>query len=278
MNDPDLTDYKRPKGMDPGTRLLALFAGGIGALLVVVVGGWSLVGHHETGIPIVDAPAGPVRIKPVDPGGMQLTGVQNLAQTNGSAASGLAPGPETAQPQALQAQVDAARQADAPVAPAVAPAKQPVAQMALPPAAAPPAASGSQEPAKPVAAAPTAAPTDSASTAVPDAAEAPVAADDDQAATAPTPAAHPPAPPAIRGVAVQLAAVDSEAAAHAEWARLSHRAPGLFAHRMPAIIPVNHGGKSFFRLRTTGFASAPEATAFCSHAKAQGIACTLADF
>ncbi|MGI4746233.1 MAG: SPOR domain-containing protein [Janthinobacterium lividum] len=279
MNDPDLSDHKRPKGMDPGTRLLALFAGGIGALLVLVVGGWSLVGHHETGIPIVDAPAGPVRIKPVDPGGMQLTGVQNLAQTNGSAASGLAPGPETAQPQALQAQVDAARQADAPPAPVVAPAKQPVAQAGPSPAAAPPVASGSGQSAEPVAEAPATAPADGASVALPDAATEPAASDEnDHAAIAPTPAARPAASAATHGVAVQLAAVDSQAAAHAEWARLSHRAPGLFAHRMPAIVPVNHAGKSFFRLRTAGFANATEATEFCSRAKAQGIACTSADF
>lgn len=278
MNDPDLTDHKRPKGMDPGTRLLALFAGGIGALLVVVVGGWSLVGHHETGIPIVDAPTGPVRIKPIDPGGMQLMGVQNLAQTNGSAASGLAPGPEAAQPQALQAQVDAARQADAPPAPVIAPEKQPVASGDAPAAAAP-VASGSAEPAAPVAAVPTTAPTNGAAGVAPDAAT-PAASsdDDDQAASAPVPAAQPAAASDTHGVAVQLAAVDSEAAAHLEWARLSHRAPGLFAHHTPAIVPVSHAGKSFFRLRTSGFASVSEATGFCSHAKAQGIACTLADF
>lgn len=277
MNDPDLTDYKRPKGMDPGTRLLALFAGGIGALLVLVVGGWSLVGHHETGIPIVDAPAGPVRIKPIDPGGMQLTGVQNLTQTNGSAASGLAPGPETAQPQALQAQVDAARQADAPPAP-VAPAKQPVTQAGVPPVAPPPVVSDAGQPTTPVAAAP-AAPAGSVPAPSPDtAATAPVAGDENDQADAPAPVVRPAVPTATRGVAVQLAAVDSEAAAHSEWARLSHRAPGLFAHRTPAVIPVSHGGKSFFRLRTAGFASTTEATAFCGRAKAQGVACTVADF
>lgn len=275
MNDPDLTDYKRPKGMDPGTRLLALFAGGIGALLVVVVGGWSLVGHHETGIPIVDAPAGPVRIKPIDPGGMQLTGVQNLTQSNGSAASGLAPGPETAQPQALQAQVDAARQADAAPAPVVAPAKAPAVQAAPPSDTASPAASASAQPAEPA----VAAPSEGKSATAPDAAAAPAGSDaDDQEPVAPTPAERPAAPPPQHGMAVQLAAVETQAAAQSEWARLSHRAPSLFAHRTPVIIPFSHGGKSFFRLRTAGFGTTTEATSFCSHAKALGIACTLADF
>ncbi|NPD66412.1 SPOR domain-containing protein [Lichenicola cladoniae] len=272
MNDPDLTDYKRPKGMDPGTKLLALFAGGIGALLVVVVGGWSLVGHHETGIPIVDAPAGPVRIKPIDPGGMQLSGVQNLTQSNGSAASGLAPGPETAQPQALQAQVDAARQADAAPAPAVAPAKAPAIQAAPPSDTASPAASASAEPA-------VAAPSEGKSATAPDAAAAPAGSDaEDQEPVAPTPAERPAAPPPQHGMAVQLAAVETQAAAQSEWARLSRRAPSLFAHRTPVIIPFSHGGKNFFRLRTAGFGTATEATSFCSHAKALGIACTLADF
>lgn len=251
--DPDLTEYRPPAGMDVGTKRLALFAGGIGALLVAMVGGWSLLGHHQVGIPIIAPPAGPVRVKPVDPGGMQLMGAQTLAATDGSGAQALAPGPEEAAPQALQAEVDAARHADAPP-----PKPAPVA-VARPPAPLP------SLPAVPAAVplpAPTAVgqPADAAGT------------------TATREPDRQPAAPAADTVEVQLAAVDTDAAARAEWARLSHQAPALFAGRTMLVMQATRSGKAFYRLRTRGFADQAEATAFCSRAKAQGLACTLADF
>ncbi len=278
----------RRSGMDEGTRWLALVAGGIGTLLVVTVGGWSLLGHHaQGGIPVIEPLPGPVRVKPVDPGGMQVMSTQ-VAQTNGPAAEALAPGPEAADPQALQAEVEAARHADAPAAsasataPAVAasaqaspgqnaPAQTPPAQgpqVSGPTAPAPVAVA----PVQPQAAAPvpgTAAPDDKAgddASANPDA----------SAAAAPTPEAG--APAASGGHSVQLAALDSEAAARAEWARLARRAPSLFARREPAIVPVSRDGRRFFRLRTAGFNSVAEATAFCGRLHGAGVACTLADF
>lgn len=265
MNEPeaDLTERRRPPGIDPGTKLLAMFAGGIGTLLVVVVGGWSLLGQHQgSGIPVVEAPAGPVRVKPVDPGGMQLMGAQGMAASNGSTAQGLAPGPEAPAPEALQQQVDAARQADAPPKPAQAvapapPTSAPAAPAAAPLAAPPPAT----EPAAPAAPA--------AVNTVPEPkGDATQAADD----------AAPVAPPAVHGPEVQLAALESEAAAQAEWRRLAHKVPDLFANRHPAIVRVSRGGKQFFRLRTGGFSNMADATAFCGRAKSAGLACTLADF
>lgn len=248
-------------GMDAGTKRLALVAGGLGALLVAGVGGWSLLGHHPAGIPVVQSLPGPVRVKPVDPGGMQLMGAQ-VAQTNGPAAQALAPGPEEAAPQTLQAEVDAARHADAPSPPPVARTVVPVpVPVATPPGVTAPAA---------IVAPPVVAGTD-----------APVAAPARPVpATRPEPEpAAPVAPAATTGAhAVQLAALDNDAAAHVEWSRLSKRAPQLFGHRAPTIVRVDRGGKSFFRLRTGGFASTADATAFCAKAKLAGIACTVADF
>ena len=43
--------YRIPRhhrGMDPGTRRLALIAGGLGATLLAAVGGWSVIGHRST--------------------------------------------------------------------------------------------------------------------------------------------------------------------------------------------------------------------------------------
>jgi hypothetical protein len=293
----------RPPGMDNGTKRLALIAGGIGALLVVTVGGWSLLGHRPTGIPVIEPLPGPIRIKPTDAGGMQVMSAQ-VAQTNGPQAQALAPGPEAAAPQALQAEVDAARQADKPVAPAASatvpasgkpatalPAGGPQAGAAAKPADDPPGARDAGRAASEAAAAAPSAPAPASAgpvdvapvDAAPAATGAAGPAAEEAAPDAGVPAA-PATPPAAESKAsagrhgVQLAAVDSEAAAHAEWARLSRRAPGLLSKRVPTVVPVSHDGKRFFRLRTAGFASAAEASAFCGKLHADGIACTLADF
>jgi hypothetical protein len=245
-------------GMDSGTKKLALVAGGLGALLVLMVGGWSLLGHRPAGIPVLGPPPGPVRVKPADPGGMQLMGAQ-VAQTNGPGAQALAPGPEEAAPQALEAQVDAARKAEQPAPPPSAPK---AGHDAMSEATAPPIDPGSG--AGPL----THAPVVKAPTAVP-----------------PTPPEPPPAPdaavaPAASGGrhAVQLAALDSDQAARAEWSRLTHKAPSLFGARTPVVVVATRDGKQFYRLRTGGFSSIADATAFCGKVKAAGIACTLADF
>jgi hypothetical protein len=39
--------------MDPATRRLALIAGGLGGALLVIVGGWSVVGHRSGTVPVV---------------------------------------------------------------------------------------------------------------------------------------------------------------------------------------------------------------------------------
>ena len=260
----------RHSGMDAGTRRLALIAGGIGALLVAMVGGWSMLGHRPAGIPLIAPPPGPVRVKPADPGGMQLTAGQ-VAQTNGPAAQALAPGPEAPAPEALQAEVDAARKADAP-----APAASRVLASAIPaPAAAAPVAT---------VAAPLAGTVSRPAVTVPPAV---AGGDAPDAATsiAPTRSAVPDTVPAevapqadAGGHAVQLAALDSEAAARAEWSRLARQAPSLFGNRAPVIVHISRNGRQFYRLRTGGFASVADVTAFCGRARALGIACTPADF
>ncbi len=268
---------RRP-GMDDGTRWLALVAGGIGALLVATVGGWSLLGHRaENGIPVIEPLPGPVRVKPVDPGGMQVMSTQ-VAQTNGPAAQALAPAPEAADPQALQKAVEAARRADAPPAAVARTVGAPVTE--VPPAAASTPAAGpsvAAPAATPVAAAPVAAAPVPPQRAVPG----PVSGDGGDAGAEADASAAAPGTGAVTvpgGHAVQLAALDSEAAAQAEWGRLARRAPSLFAKRDPAIMPVSRDGKRFFRLRTAGFASAAEASAFCGRLHGAGIACTVADF
>jgi hypothetical protein len=101
----------------------------------------------------------------------------------------------------------------------------------------------------------------------------------------PVPAARAPAatepaisPSAGGATQVQLAALTSEEQAMAEWARLSHKMPELFGVRHPAVTRTEHDGKTWFRLRTGGFADVAQATAFCQRVREKGAACAIASF
>ena len=79
--------YRVPRhhqGMDPGTRKLAMIAGGLGATLLVVVGGWSVIGHRSTTVPVVQADNRPIRVKPDNPGGMQVAGAEEDILSGGT--------------------------------------------------------------------------------------------------------------------------------------------------------------------------------------------------
>ncbi|GBQ84992.1 hypothetical protein AA13595_1552 [Gluconacetobacter johannae DSM 13595] len=236
-------------GSDPATRRLAYGAAGLGGLLVLAIGGWVLMGHQQSGIPVLGPPPGPLRVRPVDPGGMQVLGADAPTGEDGAVAR-LAPGPEQPRPDALAQQYGAPPSA----APAAAPGPAPAAQPVPPPATA-------------------------ASPATPSIPAGP--------ATAPAPAAQPAAPaptppvaatPAEGKYGVQLAALDSQEAAQKEWARLVHQYPDLFASRTPIVERTERGGAVFYRLRTRGFASIAQATSFCEHVRLNGLACTLAGF
>ena len=112
------------------------------------------------------------------------------------------------------------------------------------------------------------------------------------AATSPAPAAAPPAaqqpaaPPAAAQTApppahgkralVQFAAVDSGEAALREWQRLSRAYPELFGGHTPNITKTEHGGHTYWRVRTGGFTDKAQAAAFCQKLKAKGGTCTVA--
>jgi hypothetical protein len=107
--------------MDPLTKRLAMIACGLGATVFVVVGGWSMLGHRSGTVPVVQADGGPIKVKPANPGGMQISGANDDALSGGgnSADGKLAPPPEAPAPQALRAPPP-------PVAAAPAPAPAPV--------------------------------------------------------------------------------------------------------------------------------------------------------
>ena len=77
---------------------------------------------------------------------------------------------------------------------------------------------------------------------------------------------------------MQLAALTSEEAAHKEWQRLSKRMPDLLNDRQPSFSRTEYHGRTYWRVRTTGFADAAQARAFCGHVRAKGGGCSVADF
>ncbi len=258
------TSYRTPRrrpGMDPNTRRLAIIAGGIGASLVVLVGTWSLTGGRSGGVPVVEANSRPLRERP--------SIVRQGPEIEGPAAPGqqaLAPTTEDPDPEALKAQaVAAAAAAAAATAAARVPAAQSGATAAREPA---PAAAPPTQPValtSPVASAPAArhAPAVAARTPAPAAAQSP-ASSAHTAATGRT--------------QVQLAALRSEQAALAEWNRLAKKMPDVLGGRRPAIVKYERGSKTFWRLRTGGFADTSQASSFCARVKAKGASCAVASF
>ena len=237
----------RRTGMDDGTRRLLMVAGALGLVLVAGMGAWSLMGRHSTGIPVIEADSRPIRVKPENPGGMQVIGANEQIMGDGTDAGTDKMGPtaEAPDPQALRAQMPRTAPAPTPT-PALVPAPEPQAPAASAPAPAPAAAAPSASP-------------------LPDT-PAPAAR------TTPRPA------PAAGGTMVQIAALDSEAAAKTEWQRLAKRMPDVLGGRDPVMQRAERDGKSVWRVRLGGFADTAEATAFCGRVRAKGGACSLASF
>ena len=264
----DLSFENGPRGreaMDPTTRHLVFIACGIGLLLLVLIGGWTFSGRSSGSIPVIEALPGPVRLKPIDPGGMQPMGAQAPSPVSASGVETLAPRPETARPEALQAEVDAARGREDAVPAGVPPARlqaQPVQEPTTTVPGDPPAG-------LPGAATPDAATPDAATGGTTLPADSRLRTETNPQETGSDAAA---------GTAVQLAALDSHDAADTEWGRLRHSHPRLFSGRKPDVEAADRDGRRIYRLRTGGFSSVAEAHAFCAQARAQRVACTLADF
>lgn len=240
---------RRTRGLDPGTKRLAVIAGVLGGVLVAVVGIWSMIGHRSGVVPVVQADTSPIRVKPDNPGGMQVAGANEdiLSGDTGIDGGKLAPPPEAPAPQALRASRPP---------PAAAPAPVPTAQVAVPKPANPPARPAvvamNEKPAIGKPAVP-----------VEKRAVVPIAAS---------------APAAAKGVFVQLAALSSEAAAKEEWRRLQKGMPQLFIRHRPDVSKTEHDGRIYWRLRTGGFDDAAQAAAFCKRVRAKGAGCSVADF
>jgi SPOR domain len=241
-------------GMDPHTRRLILFAGALGAVLATLIGTSALMGRKSAEVPVVTADTRPVREKPVNPGGMKIDGAENDVFSAGSDTDNakLAAASESPDLKALHAPASpppasapaTAPVVEAPAAPTTEPAPAPVpapSKPAVAAAAGPPAPKPA--PAKPLAAA----------------------------------AASHPATPAHQ-LMVQLAALTSEESARTEWAQLTKKMPDLMNGRQPSYSRTEREGRTFWRVRTSGFADMAEARGFCDRVRAKGASCSVADF
>jgi hypothetical protein len=267
--------------MDPATRRLVFIAAGLGGALLVLIGAWSMSGGGGAagGIPVIAPPAGPLRVKPANPGGMKVTGADQSIfdpSHNGRDADAGKPMPAPERPDLLALRGPAApggttpgaagpnqgATASAPASPALPlpPAFQPpTSGVSLIAAPAPgPAASGR---ARSVAASP-------AAPGQPTRSE----LGRSQPGQAPSPAA------ASGGTQVQLAALQSRAAAEAEWRALRRRFPGVLAGHRLILAHATVGGREWWRVRTGGFAGAAQAHRFCASLRAGGAACDVTPF
>ncbi len=300
----------------PGSDLgrMGKVAGGLALALLAVAGGWSMLGRRPHEIPVIEAPAGPLRVRPENPGGMQLaSGVDTTPEGTGT----LAPPPEVPQPGALRAQIQAGATVAGLAAGAAAVPAGVVAQadqatqgqttqgqathaqtaqgrtetsavsppgVAVPGMAVPGVAPDLPLAAPRVAAAVPGVRVAASSTqpgqpgpVVGTTTPGPAAAGAQPAAADARPAAAP-AAGTQGGAMVQLAALDSEQGATTEWQRLQHRMPELLGSRRPEVQRAAHDGHPIWRLRTGGFATMAQAAEFCIQVRARGTGCSIAAF
>ncbi|WP_187431701.1 hypothetical protein ROLI_019000 [Roseobacter fucihabitans] len=72
---------------------------------------------------------------------------------------------------------------------------------------------------------------------------------------------------------VQLGAFDSADVARAEWARLDARFGDYMQDKSRVVQEAQSGGRIFYRLRAMGFVDLGDARRFCSAFKAEGVDC-----
>lgn len=230
---------------------------------------WQVIGRHGTGgaVPLIRATAGPVKVRPANPGGMKVPDQNMYILNNGdkpidSRVEELLPPPETPLP------------APAPPAPTVtdaSPAQASIATAPIP-ASAPPSVAALRAPAAAPAPsmppAPVAAPQPKPDLARPTA-----------AATSPPVAAVPhSAPPLGHGAyRVQVGAVRTPAEATAEWQRLKRLEPGVLGRLSVATERVDDGARGvFYRILAGPFDSATAASHACDALRRHKIGCFLA--
>lgn len=219
---------------------LGLIVGGVYWLKQRMMGGAGPSGEPIT----IAAQPGPIKIKPSEPGGMQVKGQGDSSYAASEGADPNARIDLTAVPEAPIAKAEKAAPAPTPVAPAPAPV---VAQKPAP--------------AWPMPAKPAPAPVAVAKAPVPVPAK-----------PAPIPAKTETAAAPVSGGAgqIQLGALDSQAKAEAVWKTMAGRYAYL-AGLGHSVVKAEVNGKTYYRLRASGGGAA----AICSKLKVAGEACAV---
>jgi len=209
-------------------------------------------------VPLIQAPDTPYKVRPDDPGGLDVdTGSLTHAVAGGAdPGSQIAldampeePVPVTRAPERLRrgadnmpTQIEPIEDDDAVKRPPT-----PIEKKPVPP-----------EPAKPK----------------PEATKAAPVPKPEPVKVAPAPKPAPPTPQAAGGsVTVQLGAFSSTATADQVWGKLAGRVPAL-GGLAKSVQSVESGGKTLYRLRASGIAAA-EASALCSKVQAAGEQCAV---
>ena len=245
---------EKKTGFDPDLRRIGLLAVACAGGMAAAVGLVSLISHRSHGIPVIEADAGPVRVKPADPGGEKFTGVEQLRNVDPNSQT-LAPAPEQPAIDALREQMETMRRQLAREAAATAEARKLATE-------------AKQQASARIVVSP--APLQAAAISrIPPILQAPV---HPVSASASAPVSTAP------GVSVQLAALTDEAAAHAAWKSLSQKLPDLLGSRAPEISRVSVGGRTMWRLRTGPFPSVADATGFCAKLRGRDTDCSIAAF
>ena len=252
--------------LDPDMKRMGLLAAALGGVIALFAGGTMLMRPSHHTVPVIEAEAGPVRIKPENPGGMQVSGADmstpGLDQGPHLAAAAEQPELANLAAQVRQVKKELAKQA----AENAVLEKQSAAATQLARQTAANAAHSNVVPA-------------ARSNIVPAArsnivaAAAPV-----QQAAATARVAAPPHAANASGSNVQLAAFVDEPAARAEWEALAKRVPELLGGRQPEISRTDAGGRTMYRLRTGGFGTVADAASFCEKMKAHGEECSIGAF
>lgn len=263
-------------GDGSSTRKLTYAAGGIGALLVVFIGGWMFFSSSNNGIPVFEPPAEVAKVKPANAGNVETIGMGmggDNALNNGQTPSGqpgLASGPEQANPQGL------ADQFNKPIPPVT-----------------PPSTTQNNKPSSST--------TPSSSAVAPSNSTSTDSNLDDQ--PAPKPVTHPKRQQATHHATeskkpkaevkksakktethqvssghfgVQLASLKSNEAAQKQWQVLKKKAPDVLGKYSPSVQKAEVNGTAVYRLRIKGLASKAQVNTICSELKAKGVACTMA--
>ena len=270
-----------------GIQTLINVTGGIVSIVLVaglVAWGWQLLVRDVSGVPVVEALEGPMRIEPEDPGGAQAShqglAVNRIAEGQEAAPAAdsivLAPPPvelaETpAQPEPVDPTPDiTVAEAPAPAVPAAEPTPEAAAEATLAlidqliteetrstfAEVLPISVAGLRSSLHP----------------------APRPAALERAAAPAAPVAEAAAEVEIAALSagtrlVQLGAFDAPELARQEWDRLAATYPDFFAARDRIIQEAVTGGRTFFRLRAHGFADLMDARRFCTALLAEGSAC-----